>query len=89
MTFAVVWEPGATLDIDQAWESSSPATRKQIAEAVEAIAKVLQDTPMQVGESRQSRETRVYSWSPITIHYRVVERLQRVRVFAARVYRQP
>ncbi|MEO1498383.1 MAG: hypothetical protein AAFV43_14660 [Planctomycetota bacterium] len=87
MSTPVVWEPGAVADIDTAWASLSESGRQRLEAAVEEINNALGSAAVQLGESRSDRLTRVLVRSPLTVHYRVVDRLGLVRVLAAQVHR--
>jgi plasmid stabilization system protein ParE len=86
MSTVVVWEPDAADDVDRAWEAASAAEQQAIAKAIEELQHILSTAALQTGESREDLVTRVFTWAPVTVHYRVVGRITLVRVFAAQVY---
>lgn len=86
MTYVVVWEDQATSDIDQAWKRASGSSRHQLIVALEHLEAILKDNPAQVGESRDHETRRVVVCGPLVANYSVSERLNIVRVVAARVY---
>lgn len=86
MNYSLLWNDEATDDVDDAWFDASPQGREQIVASLTVLSNLLCNDPMQVGESRQNAETGVTTHTPITVHFRVIERLKLVRVFAARVY---
>ena len=87
MKFAVVWNLAPTQVVDDAWHAASAADQRRIVQAIETIDRLLSNDPLLPGESRQDATTRVLSYPPVTVHYRVIQRLQLVRVFATRIYR--
>ncbi|MEM6330430.1 MAG: hypothetical protein AAF790_09285 [Planctomycetota bacterium] len=88
MNFAVVWNPSATVPIDDAWVAAAKNEQEDIALALGRIQSRLSGDPEGCGESRSNTSTRVFTERPVTVHFRIIARLNLVRVFAARVYRR-
>lgn len=86
MTYAVVWEPTATADIDDVWSTATDAEQDALVRALEITQRTLSEAPLEAGESRQNIATRVFTWSPLTVHYRVIVRLNVVRVYASQIH---
>lgn len=86
MTFVVVWDSEIAADIDSAIAASIDARQLRIAEAVAELNDLLTTKAPEVGESREAGLVRVVTEPPLTIHFRVTDRLRLVRVFAVAIY---
>ena len=88
MSYTVVWNEAPTRALDDALASAAPPEAKVIAEPIETVVVALGESPLVVGESRRDQTTRVFYRYPVTVYYRVIDRLQVVRGFAPCVYRR-
>ncbi|MEN1679134.1 MAG: hypothetical protein AAGJ46_06045 [Planctomycetota bacterium] len=88
MTFVVTWDAEITKDVDAAIAAADMDYAGQIAEAVEQLDDSLRQNALALGESRESGLVRVLTKLPLTIHFRITDRLHRVRVFALSIYRK-
>jgi len=85
--FDVVWNEDVADEMDEVIAKATHAEHSEIYDALVKLHKRLNDDPLKVGESRGDLSTRVETESAVTIHFRVIERLNLVRVFAVRVAR--
>lgn len=86
MILPVVSEPEAAADIDAALDGAPEELWREVEQAIEDVTRALRNSALQVGESRADGINRVFTSSPLTVHYQVVDRLSMVRVLAAQVY---
>ena len=87
MSYAVVWNPLATSRIDSAWLRADPEARSQLESAIVETERVLSESPLEVGESREDIHHRVFVFAPLTLFYRVDTQSNIVRVVTVGVYR--
>lgn len=85
MSFTIVWEPGATDDIDQAWAEASKEHRAVLENAIETLLLALRDYPSRVGESRGSEIDRIAFVPPLVAYFHIEREESLVRVLAASV----
>lgn len=86
MSFIVTWDEAIAGDIDEAMASTNAPRASAIAEAVEQLHEELVKDALNLGESRQAGLVRVATEPPVTIHFRVTDRLNRARVFAVAIH---
>jgi hypothetical protein len=79
MKYTVTWKPDAERELAALWNNA--ADRQAVTDAANAIDKLLQTDPADVGESR-SRGTRITFVPPLGVRFVVQEQDRRVIVFS-------
>jgi plasmid stabilization system protein ParE len=81
MIYTLLWKPAAEDRLTEIWTEA--ANRSAIADAANAIDRVLRERPLDVGESRDA-VTRILIEEPLVIVYEVSEADRLVQVLAVR-----
>lgn len=86
MSYAVVWNPQPTTVIDEAWLAGSERRRQRLESSVKMFHSLVDEGPLQVGESRRSMVERIVVLDSLVIRFRVLDRIRIVRVFAVTIF---
>ena len=89
MKFHIVGTDGLIKRLASAMDFMNPTEKRELTDSLNAIDRQLQNNPLQAGESRDSPTVRFLFQPPLSIWFRVNERLKIAQIFAAHVYRRP
>lgn len=81
MSYQVIWEDAALVELDQIWKAS--LDKEGLQNTATRINTELTFRPLEAGESR-SRDYRILFKYPLVVWFRVIERLKEVQVLHVR-----
>ncbi len=82
MTFAVVWRRAAENRLEAIWQSQ--ADSDEVADAADAVNRILRDDPFGQGESRDRLTRRIWFHWPMLVVFEINESRRAVYVGAVR-----